>query len=223
MERHQRHVIKTHAIWHGSPLILKLQSLLNLSGKGFFVMLWWRNVVFWEIFSSLLWSRRPPEAVFTVRKWLWWNGRDQEIQDFTPKFFPIHKQSAVGKVWERLTNQINVCFRPQCCSAILVFINLSSFQLLVSCGGGRRPVDGLCQQYVHTIRPLVWDTLEDLPPLGLHTWDKDSTLHARTWTNQYSMTNELNHGTSLNSRDDTVLMWTWVFMTSHMEEAMDKR
>ncbi len=41
-------------------------------------------------------------------------------------------------------------------------------QLLVSCGGGRRPVDGLRQQHVHTIRPLVWDTLEDLPPLGLY-------------------------------------------------------
>jgi hypothetical protein len=37
-------------------------------------------------------------------------------------------------------------------------------QLLVSCGGGRRPVNGLRKQHVHTIRPLVWDTLEDLLP-----------------------------------------------------------
>ncbi len=95
-------------------------------------------------------------------------------------------------------------------------------ELLVSCGGGRRLVDGLRQQHVHTIRPLVRDTLEDLTPLGLHMWDKDSTLHARTWTNQYSMAGELNHGTTLNSRDDTVSTWMWVFMTNHMEEATDK-
>jgi hypothetical protein len=77
-------------------------------------------------------------------------------------------------------------------------------QLLISCGGGRRPVDGLCQQHVHTIRPLVWDTLENFPPLGLPTWDEDSTLHARgRRTNQYRMTDKhLNYGTSLNSRDD---------------------
>jgi hypothetical protein len=96
-------------------------------------------------------------------------------------------------------------------------------QLLVSCGGGRRPVDGLRQQHVHTLQPLVWNTLEDLPPLGLHTWYKDSTLHTRTWTNQNSMTEKLKHGTSLNSRDDTVLTFTWFFMTNHVEEATEKR
>jgi hypothetical protein len=54
----------------------------------------------------------------------------------------------------------------------------TAIQSLVSCGGGWRPVDGLRKQHIHTIRPLMWDTLEDLPPLGLHTWDEDSTLHA---------------------------------------------
>jgi hypothetical protein len=34
-------------------------------------------------------------------------------------------------------------------------------QLLVSCGGGRRPADGLRKQHVRTYRLLVWDTLED--------------------------------------------------------------
>ncbi len=74
-------------------------------------------------------------------------------------------------------------------------------QSLVSCGGGRRPGDGLRKQHVHTIRLLMWDTLEDLLLLGLHTWVEDSTLHAcgriSTMTDVH-----LNHGTSLNSRDD---------------------
>jgi hypothetical protein len=34
-------------------------------------------------------------------------------------------------------------------------------QSLVSCGCGQRPVNGLRQQYVHTIRLLMRDTLED--------------------------------------------------------------
>jgi hypothetical protein len=41
------------------------------------------------------------------------------------------------------------------------------------------------------------------------------------WTNQYSMMDEFNYGTSLNSSDDIVL--TWVFMTNHVEETTDKR
>ncbi len=60
-------------------------------------------------------------------------------------------------------------------------------QSLVSCGGGRRPADGLHQQHVRTIRLLVWDTLEDFSPSGLHTRDEDSTLHARTWTKDESV------------------------------------
>jgi hypothetical protein len=40
-------------------------------------------------------------------------------------------------------------------------LNSVSTQLLVSCSGGRRPVDGLRQQHAHTIGLLVWDTLED--------------------------------------------------------------
>ncbi len=37
----------------------------------------------------------------------------------------------------------------------------NDYQSLVSCGGRRRPVNGLRQQHVHTIRLLVWYTLED--------------------------------------------------------------
>ncbi len=49
----------------------------------------------------------------------------------------------------------------------------------------------------------MWDTLEEFSPLGLHTWDKDSTLQARTWTKDESVQNEhLSYGMSLNSRDD---------------------
>jgi hypothetical protein len=42
---------------------------------------------------------------------------------------------------------------------------LSYGQLLVSCGGGRRPADGLRKQHVRTYRLPVWDTLEDFSPL----------------------------------------------------------
>jgi hypothetical protein len=63
-------------------------------------------------------------------------------------------------------------------------------QLLVSCGGGRRPADGLRQQHVRTIQLLVWNTLEDFSPSGLHTWDEDSTLHARTWTKDKLVQND---------------------------------
>ncbi len=34
-------------------------------------------------------------------------------------------------------------------------------QLLVSCGGGRRPAGWLRKQHARTIRLLVWETLED--------------------------------------------------------------
>ena len=64
---------------------------------------------------------------------------------------------------------------------------LIDWQLLVSCGGGRRLADGLRKQHVRTIRLLVWDTLEDFSPLGLHTWDEDSALRARTWTKDESV------------------------------------
>ncbi len=37
---------------------------------------------------------------------------------------------------------------------------------------------------------LVWDTLEEFSPLRLHMWDKDSTLHARTWTKEESVQND---------------------------------
>ncbi len=57
-------------------------------------------------------------------------------------------------------------------------------QLLVSCGGGRRPADGLRKQHVRTIRLLVWDTLEDFSPLGLYTWNEDSTLGTRTYVDK---------------------------------------
>jgi hypothetical protein len=40
-------------------------------------------------------------------------------------------------------------------------LKVRGVQSLVSCGGGRRPADGLRQQHVRTIRLLVWDTLED--------------------------------------------------------------
>jgi hypothetical protein len=40
------------------------------------------------------------------------------------------------------------------------------YQLLVSCGGGRRLADGLRKQHVRTIRLLVWDTLEDFFAIG---------------------------------------------------------
>ncbi len=80
-------------------------------------------------------------------------------------------------------------------------------------------MNGLRKQHVHTIRPLVWDTLEDLPPLGLHTWDEDSKLHAR---GRISYTDEhLNYRTSFNSRDEYNL--TWACMANHVEEMMDKR
>ncbi len=54
-------------------------------------------------------------------------------------------------------------------------------QLLVSCGGRRRPADGLRQQHVRTIRLLVWDTLEDFTAIFLlQTWDENNiTLHLR--------------------------------------------
>jgi hypothetical protein len=45
-------------------------------------------------------------------------------------------------------------------------------QSLVSCGGGRRPADGLRQQHVRTIRLLVWDTLEDFTATLTYTWDE---------------------------------------------------
>jgi hypothetical protein len=45
-------------------------------------------------------------------------------------------------------------------------------QLLVSCGGGRRPADGLRQQHVRTIRLLVWDTLEDFTAILTYRWDE---------------------------------------------------
>ncbi len=70
---------------------------------------------------------------------------------------------------------------------ILQHLTIVMSQLLVSCGGGRRPADGLRKQHVRTIRLLLWDTLEDFSPLGLHTWDEDSTLHARTWTKDESV------------------------------------
>jgi hypothetical protein len=73
-----------------------------------------------------------------------------------------------------------------CWTLFLIFKETPSHSL-VSCGGGRRPVDGLRQQHVRTIRLLVWDTLEDFSPSGLHTWDEDSTLHARTWTKDESV------------------------------------
>ncbi len=44
-------------------------------------------------------------------------------------------------------------------------------QSLISCGGGRRPVDGLRQQHVRTIRLPVWDTLEDFTAILTYTWD----------------------------------------------------
>jgi hypothetical protein len=80
-------------------------------------------------------------------------------------------------------------------------------QLLVSCGGGRRPADWLRKQHVRTIGLLVWDTLEDFSPLGFHSVRGTQTArytHVRgRRTNQYRMTDEhLSYGTSLNSRDD---------------------
>ncbi len=42
-----------------------------------------------------------------------------------------------------------------------VACKISVYQLLVSCGGGRRLADGLRQQHVRTIRLLMWDTLVD--------------------------------------------------------------
>ncbi len=66
-------------------------------------------------------------------------------------------------------------------------INLQYVQLIVNCGGGRRLADGLRKQHVGTIRPLVWDTLEDFRHTGPYTWDEDSTLHAR---GRFSQTDE---------------------------------
>jgi hypothetical protein len=39
---------------------------------------------------------------------------------------------------------------------------------------------------LHHLSP-EWNTLEDFSPSGLHTWDEDSTLHARTWTKDESV------------------------------------
>ncbi len=47
-----------------------------------------------------------------------------------------------------------------------ILFNTILQQLLVSCGGGRRPADGLRKQHVGTIRLLVWDTLEDFFAIG---------------------------------------------------------
>jgi hypothetical protein len=49
-------------------------------------------------------------------------------------------------------------------------------QLLVSCGGGRRPADGLRKQHVRTIRLLVWDTLEDIFFFLLYTFIEFSII-----------------------------------------------
>jgi hypothetical protein len=46
-------------------------------------------------------------------------------------------------------------------NTLFSLLNSLFTQLFVSCGGGHRPVNGLRQQHVHTIRLLVWDTLED--------------------------------------------------------------
>ncbi len=61
-----------------------------------------------------------------------------------------------------------------------------AYQLLVSCGGRRRPADGLRQQHVRTIRLLVWDTLEDFPAFWLYMGrDKDNKTIARcTYVNE---------------------------------------
>ncbi len=56
-------------------------------------------------------------------------------------------------------------------------------QLLVSCGCGQRPVNGLRQQHVHTIQLLVWDTLEDFTTI-LH--DRDEDNHPQTVMGQAS-------------------------------------
>jgi hypothetical protein len=98
-----------------------------------------------------------------------------------------HKRQCFRKISRVLTKRYAWTCLP---SPTIDFLSPGPRQLLVSCGGGRRLVDGLRQQHVHTIRPLMWDTLEEFSPLGLHTWDEDSTLHARTWTKDESVQND---------------------------------
>jgi hypothetical protein len=76
-------------------------------------------------------------------------------------------------------------------------------QLLVRCGGGRRPADGLCQQHVRTIRLLVWDTLEDFTAILTSYVGRRQQHVTPTWTNQNRMTDEhCDFGTIFNRKDD---------------------
>ncbi len=97
-------------------------------------------------------------------------------------------------------------------------------KLLVSCGGGRRLADGLRKQHVRPIRLLVWDTLEDFSPLGLHTWDEDSTLHACTWSKNESVQDDGRAflATGWFPTAGTILTLTWVLMADHVEETTDR-
>ncbi len=62
--------------------------------------------------------------------------------------------------------------------------NRDSVQLLVSCGGRRRPADGLRQQHVRTIRLLVWDTLEDFTAILTSNVGQGKQHVTPTWRGQ---------------------------------------
>jgi hypothetical protein len=97
-------------------------------------------------------------------------------------------------------------------------------QLLVSCGGGRRPADGLRKQHVRTIRLPVWDTLEDFSPLWTHVGRDEDRLRkhaACTWIIQLRMTDEHRKYWIFLLR--SYIARTWVFKAIHVEEMMDKR
>ncbi len=63
---------------------------------------------------------------------------------------------------------------------------IESLQLLVSCGGGRRPADGLRQQHVRTIRLLVWDTLEDFTAILTSNVGQGQQRAKPTWHGRIS-------------------------------------
>ncbi len=61
---------------------------------------------------------------------------------------------------------------------------------------------GGISSHVHTIRLLVWDTLEDFTAILTSYVGRRQKNVTRTYTNQYRMTDEhRNFGTIFNSRD----------------------
>ncbi len=107
---------------------------------------------------------------------------------------------------------------------IIFFNGKKEFQLLVSCGGGRRLADGLRKQHVRTVRLPVWDTRGFFRHFGLHVGRDEDDLRkhaARTWTIQLRMTDKHRNNWIFLLR--SYIARTRVFKAIHVEEMKDKR